>query len=402
MLLAPIGFITFQVWLGQHTGEPGAWFRVQREAWDEGASFGWTAIRNTVEAVWQPMTSPTDTITALSFVATVILVVLAWKAKMPWVLHAYSWSVVVLMLVPATVTARPRFLFTAFPLLIGAAQWYEGRRERDEDPVADDDGGVRRRVGRAHRAVRVVRRDSVTEARGPWFERPFARTAAVLALLAYLPALTAAPGRMPSDSKLYLYLDPGRFFGDAASTFDARQFAGWVPHQHVAYLWPSTPWFWMFDTLGVPDWIAHRLWIGTIMLAAGLGVRWCARLLGLGAIGGLRGRDRLPGVALRPALRVADVRDAAAVGGPRLDRRLHGPCDAAPNLGRPGGDRARRADGRCRERHRAGDDRAGAGALAGARGVATRRCLARCRGRRGAPDGRAVARGLGCGGSRCS
>jgi hypothetical protein len=36
------------------------------------------------------------------------------------------------MLVPATVTARPRFLFTAFPLLIGAAKWYELRRERDE------------------------------------------------------------------------------------------------------------------------------------------------------------------------------------------------------------------------------------------------------------------------------
>ncbi len=120
-----------------------------------------------------------------------------------------------------------------------------------------------------------------------WRERPLAWIAAVLALLAYGPALTAAPGRMPSDSKLYLYLDPGRFLGDAAATFDARQFAGWVPHQHLGYLWPSGPWFWVFETLGVPDWIAHRLWIGTLMLAAGLGVRWCARLLGLGTAAGL-------------------------------------------------------------------------------------------------------------------
>jgi arabinofuranan 3-O-arabinosyltransferase len=123
----------------------------------------------------------------------------------------------------------------------------------------------------------------VTDEREPWYGRAFALTAVVLALLAYVPALTAAPGRMPSDSKLYLYLDPGRFFLDAASTFDSRQFAGWVPHQHVAYLWPSAPWFWLFETLQVPDWIAHRLWIGTIMVAAGLGVRWCSRLLGLGA-----------------------------------------------------------------------------------------------------------------------
>ena len=109
----------------------------------------------------------------------------------------------------------------------------------------------------------------------------------VLAALAYVPALASSPGRMPADSKLYLYLDPGRLLGDAATTFDPRQFAGWVPHQHIAYLWPAGPWFWLFDTLGLPDWIAHRLWIGTLLVAAGLGVRWCARLLGLSAAGAL-------------------------------------------------------------------------------------------------------------------
>ena len=104
---------------------------------------------------------------------------------------------------------------------------------------------------------------------------------AALAVLAYVPSLIAAPGRMPADSKLYLYLDPGRLMADAAGSFDPRQFAGWVPHQHVAYLWPSGPWFWVFDLIGAPDWIAHRLWIGSIMLAAGLGVRWCARQMQL-------------------------------------------------------------------------------------------------------------------------
>ena len=132
VLLAPLGFITFQVWLGQHTGEAGAWFRVQREAWGEGASFGWTALKNTAEAVGQPLTSPTDTVTAISFVATVILLALGWKARLPWFMTMYSWAIVGLMLVPATVTARPRFLFTAFPLLIGAARWYEDRRHTDE------------------------------------------------------------------------------------------------------------------------------------------------------------------------------------------------------------------------------------------------------------------------------
>ena len=40
--------------------------------------------------------------------------------------------------------------------------------------------------------------------------RPTRSTAWLLALVAYVPALIAAPGRMPADSKLYLYLDPGR------------------------------------------------------------------------------------------------------------------------------------------------------------------------------------------------
>lgn len=129
--LAPVGFIVFQVWLAQHTGERGAWFRVQREAWGEGASFGWTAVKNTFEAFAHPLTSPTDTITALCVIATILLLVLAWKVRLDWVPLTYSWVVVALMLAPATVTARPRFMFAAFPLLIAAAQWYEPRRRRD-------------------------------------------------------------------------------------------------------------------------------------------------------------------------------------------------------------------------------------------------------------------------------
>jgi hypothetical protein len=132
VLLAPLGFVAFQVWLGEHTGERFVWFRVQREAWGEGASFGWTALKNTAEAITQPLTSPTDTITAVGVVVTVWLLWMAWKARMPAFVNAYSWAIVALMLAPATVTARPRFMFTAFPLLIGAAVWYEQRHRTDD------------------------------------------------------------------------------------------------------------------------------------------------------------------------------------------------------------------------------------------------------------------------------
>ncbi len=108
---------------------------------------------------------------------------------------------------------------------------------------------------------------------------------AVLAVLAYLPSLASSPGRMPADTKLYLYLDPARLISDAPYSFDARQFAGWVPHQIIAYLWPQGPWYWTWERLAVPDWVAHRLWIGTLLFLAGCGVLWCARRLGLGWFG---------------------------------------------------------------------------------------------------------------------
>lgn len=110
---------------------------------------------------------------------------------------------------------------------------------------------------------------------------------ALLAFLAYVPTLASSPGRMPSDTKLFLYLDPWRLISDAPFSWDRRQFGGWVPHQTISYLWPSGPWYALFDAAGVPVWIAHRLWLGTVLLAGGLGARWLGRRLGLPVAGAL-------------------------------------------------------------------------------------------------------------------
>jgi hypothetical protein len=109
------------------------WFRVQREAWQEGTSFGMTAIRNSVEAFTRPLTSPTDTLTAISMLVFVFLVYALWKHRLPWPVMAYCAGIIFLMLTPSTVTARPRFLFTAFPLFIAAAA-YLNHRWRDAWP----------------------------------------------------------------------------------------------------------------------------------------------------------------------------------------------------------------------------------------------------------------------------
>ena len=80
-----------------------------------------------------------------------------------------------------------------------------------------------------------------------------------LALLAYVPFLLSSPGRLASDTKQYLYLDPGRFLTRVPFLWDSHVAAGTVPHQQVGYLFPMGPFFWVFDRLGVPVWVTQRL-----------------------------------------------------------------------------------------------------------------------------------------------
>jgi hypothetical protein len=131
VLLAPVGFVGFQWYVDRTAGERGAWFRVQREAWSEGTSFGATAVTNTIGFLTHPLSSPTDALTALTMAALIAMTYCAWRARLPWMLVAYSAVIVALMLIPETVTARPRFLFTAFPLFIAVAAWWPERSDTD-------------------------------------------------------------------------------------------------------------------------------------------------------------------------------------------------------------------------------------------------------------------------------
>ncbi|MFM7270447.1 MAG: alpha-(1-_3)-arabinofuranosyltransferase family protein [Actinomycetes bacterium] len=103
---------------------------------------------------------------------------------------------------------------------------------------------------------------------------------AAYALLAYLPVLLTRPGRVDADTKTYLYLDPGRLLREAASMWDPQIGLGTVTHQTIGYLWPMGPFHWVLERgLHLPAWVAQRLWLGTLILLAGLGVRYLLRTL---------------------------------------------------------------------------------------------------------------------------
>lgn len=103
---------------------------------------------------------------------------------------------------------------------------------------------------------------------------------AALALVSYLPLILTRRGLVVADTKQYLFLDPGEVLAASTSLWDPDWALGTVTHQSVGYLWPMGPWFWFFETIGAPDWVAQRLWIGSILFAAGMGVRFLGRTFG--------------------------------------------------------------------------------------------------------------------------
>ena len=103
----------------------------------------------------------------------------------------------------------------------------------------------------------------------------------LLALLAYVPPLLTAPGRVGADTKQYLYLDPGRLLSRSVSMWDSHVGMGTVTHQTIGYAFPMGPYYWLLDRLGSPAWVSQRLWLGSLLFAAALGMLYLLRTFGL-------------------------------------------------------------------------------------------------------------------------
>jgi arabinofuranan 3-O-arabinosyltransferase len=101
----------------------------------------------------------------------------------------------------------------------------------------------------------------------------------LLGLLTYVPLLRSDPGFVAADTKSYLYLDPAKLLSRASSMWDPNVGMGTLTHQTIGYLFPMGPWYWLFETIGAPDWVAQRLWLATVMFAAGAGVLFVGRTL---------------------------------------------------------------------------------------------------------------------------
>jgi hypothetical protein len=118
--LTPLGILAFFGYLGHRYHDYGFWFKVEREGWHQHPDFGQRTLKIVLWDV--PGTSKYTiffVVLTVMFVAAVAGIGMMIAARLPLPVSLYG-ILLVLLLVSSEGT-KPRFVWSAFPLFIGAA-----------------------------------------------------------------------------------------------------------------------------------------------------------------------------------------------------------------------------------------------------------------------------------------
>ena len=126
-VLAPLGFVAYQVWLWRHTGNLSAWRDTERGAWHSYPSLLYPVHIVTVFLRDPSATTKTGDILFVGTVFTVVAAVVAIRSRMPMPARLYGLSAAAMGLVSAPIGMRPRFIFLAFPLIMAVGIELKGR-----------------------------------------------------------------------------------------------------------------------------------------------------------------------------------------------------------------------------------------------------------------------------------
>jgi arabinofuranan 3-O-arabinosyltransferase len=95
----------------------------------------------------------------------------------------------------------------------------------------------------------------------------------VLAAGAFVLAFVQRPGEVVFDTRIELSANPSLFLHRVAAVWSPTGDLGHVQSgQFVGYLFPMAPWFAFAQRIGLPMWVAQRLWVGALIAVAALGV----------------------------------------------------------------------------------------------------------------------------------
>ncbi len=126
-VLAPVGFVAYQVWLWMHTGALNAWRLTERGGWQSYPSLAYPVHIVTVFLRDPIAVTETGDILYVGTALTVLAAVVAIRQRMPMAPLLYGLAAAGMGLISAPIGLRPRFILLAFPLILAVGTWLKGR-----------------------------------------------------------------------------------------------------------------------------------------------------------------------------------------------------------------------------------------------------------------------------------
>jgi len=121
-VLTPLGMLAYFGYLGRRTGNYAYWFYIERKGWHQHIDWGVHTLR---VLLWLDPKDPRYKVFVVLLmimaVATVAGVALMIAARLPLPVTLFGLLVVLLSIATYGTGTKPRFIWTAFPLFIGAA-----------------------------------------------------------------------------------------------------------------------------------------------------------------------------------------------------------------------------------------------------------------------------------------
>ena len=127
VVLAPLGAVSYYIFLWRHTGHLDAWWIAERQGWGVHEDFGKAAAKFVGKSIFAPGAHPWfDVVTIVMAVAAVLsLALIQMRLPVPLIVYVLGVLAVALTSGIGTVGSFPRAAFTAFPLVIPIARFLD-------------------------------------------------------------------------------------------------------------------------------------------------------------------------------------------------------------------------------------------------------------------------------------